>query len=335
MPSTQATTTRPHSEADILACIASHFSILSSDVLLGPGDDCAVLKSGDPLCISTDLFIENVHFRRSYFSAEDIGWKALAVNLSDLAACGASPAGFTVGLSLPPDTDMDIIHGLCTGMASLARQASIPLIGGDLSRADRLHLCLTVFGRTKAALRRGVAIPGDAVFLIGDIGLARIGLILLEQQGRPAIATWPAPCAAHLHPMPNLDAGLSLAHLATVWCPEQPELSRIGLMDVSDGLARDLPRLLGAYGAELHMPQLHPAILNLMQKQGESDPIQAARTQALQGGEDYALLGTCPPDRWKALLAALPSACLLGFVTASNTILMDGTPLYGGFDHFS
>ena len=137
------------SEDHILARIASHFPNEGPDVLLGRGDDCAVLGVSGPLCVSTDLFMEDVHFRRSYFTPEDIGWKALAVNLSDLTADGARPMGFTVGLSLPPDADMALVDGLCAGMAELAAQASVPLVGGDLSRADKLHLCLTVFGQAE------------------------------------------------------------------------------------------------------------------------------------------------------------------------------------------
>ena len=119
------------SEDHILARIASHFPNEGPDVLLGRGDDCAVLGVSGPLCVSTDLFMEDVHFRRSYFTPEDIGWKALAVNLSDLAADGARPMGFTVGLSLPPDADMALVDGLCAGMAELAAQASVPLVGGE------------------------------------------------------------------------------------------------------------------------------------------------------------------------------------------------------------
>lgn len=147
------------SEDHILARIASHFPNEGPDVLLGRGDDCAVLGVSGPLCVSTDLFMEDVHFRRSYFTPEDIGWKALAVNLSDLAADGARPMGFTVGLSLPPDADMALVDGLCAGMAELAAQASVPLVGGDLSRADKLHLCLTVFGQAEKTLLRGEAQP--------------------------------------------------------------------------------------------------------------------------------------------------------------------------------
>ncbi|MFQ8890572.1 MAG: thiamine-phosphate kinase [Bilophila wadsworthia] len=191
------------SEDHILARIASHFPNEGPDVLLGRGDDCAVLGVSGPLCVSTDLFMEDVHFRRSYFTPEDIGWKALAVNLSDLAADGARPMGFTVGLSLPPDADMALVDGLCAGMAELAAQASVPLVGGDLSRADKLHLCLTVFGQAEKTLLRGEAQPGDVIFLIGRTGLARAGLLLLEERGRAALNEWPIPCEAPCAPRPQ------------------------------------------------------------------------------------------------------------------------------------
>ena len=146
------------SEDHILARIASHFPNEGPDVLLGRGDDCAVLGVSGPLCVSTDLFMEDVNFRRSYFTPEDIGWKALAVNLSDLAADGARPMGFTVGLSLPPDADMALVDGLCAGMAELAAQASVPLVGGDLSRrqAPPLPDCVRTGGKDAPA-RRGTA----------------------------------------------------------------------------------------------------------------------------------------------------------------------------------
>ena len=205
------------SEDHILARIASHFPNEGPDVLLGRGDDCAVLGVSGPLCVSTDLFMEDVHFRRSYFTPEDIGWKALAVNLSDLAADGARPMGFTVGLSLPPDADMALVDGLCAGMAELAAQASVPLVGGDLSRADKLHLCLTVFGQAEKTLLRGEAQPGDVIFLIGRTGLARAGLLLLEERCRAALNEWPIPCEAHLRPAPRLKEGMRLSRLAADW----------------------------------------------------------------------------------------------------------------------
>ena len=322
------------SEDAILARIAFHFPNTGRDVLLGRGDDCAILESTSRLCISTDLFMEDVHFRRSYFTPQDIGWKALAVNLSDLAACGASPSGFTVGLSLPPDADMTLVDGLCEGMSGLAEQAAVPLVGGDLSRAERLHLCITVFGQTQTPLLRNVALPGDAVFLVGETGLARTGLQLFEEQGRSALSHWPVPCTAHLRPFPLLVEGRKLSALASRWNTENPSDARMGLMDLSDGLARDLPRLLGNRGAKLTLPQPHPSIVEVMHERSMPDPEQAARSQCLRGGEDYGLIGTCPENRLQELRSVIPGIVFLGFVTDDGVILVDEEPLCGGFDHF-
>lgn len=326
------------SEDHILARIASHFPNEGPDVLLGRGDDCAVLGVSGPLCVSTDLFMEDVHFRRSYFTPEDIGWKALAVNLSDLAADGARPMGFTVGLSLPPDADMALVDGLCAGMAELAAQASVPLVGGDLSRADKLHLCLTVFGQAEKTLLRGEAQPGDVIFLIGRTGLARAGLMLFEEQGRAALNGWPIPCEAHLRPAPRLKEGMRLSRLAADWGRGKgdPACGRLGLMDLSDGLARDLPRLVGpGMGADIGMPMPHTEILRFMRSSSEADPVAAAKRHAFLGGEDYALIGTCSPELAVHVMVANAETTMLGKVTEGGVIRVDGVPVSGGFDHFA
>ena len=326
------------SEDHILARIASHFPNEGPDVLLGRGDDCAVLGVSGPLCVSTDLFMEDVHFRRSYFTPEDIGWKALAVNLSDLAADGARSMGFTVGLSLPPDADMALVDGLCAGMAELAAQASVPLVGGDLSRADKLHLCLTVFGQAEKTLLRGEAQPGDVIFLIGRTGLARAGLLLLEERGRAALNEWPIPCEAHLRPAPRLKEGMRLSRLAADWGREKgdPTCGRLGLMDLSDGLARDLPRLVGpGMGADIDMPMPHTEILRFMRSRNEAEPVAAAKRHAFLGGEDYALIGTCAPELAVHVMVANAETTMLGKVTEGGVIRVDGVPVSGGFDHFA
>ena len=134
------------SEDAILHLLARHFPATHPSLLLGRGDDCAVLRGGQPLCVSTDLFLEDVHFRRSYFTPEDMGHKSLAVNISDVAACGGRPLGFTLGLGLPDYADMDWLDLFFRGMAALAGRHRMALAGGDLSRSDRLHICITVWG---------------------------------------------------------------------------------------------------------------------------------------------------------------------------------------------
>ena len=179
VPAPPSPSASPFSEDGILACLARHFPQTHASLLLGRGDDCAVLKAGRPLCVSSDLFLEDIHFRRSYFSPEDTGHKALAVNVSDLAACGARPLGFTLCLGLPDWVDMAWLEAFFSGMAALAGQQRMALAGGDLSRCQQLHISVTVWGETAEPggfLARGGSMPGDSLFVVGRVGLARVGL---------------------------------------------------------------------------------------------------------------------------------------------------------------
>ena len=303
------------SEDSILACLARHFPATHPSLLLGRGDDCAVLKAGTPLCVSSDLFLEDVHFRRSYFTPEEIGHKALAVNVSDIAACGGRPLAFTLALGLPDDVDALWLDRFFSGMAALAQEQRLALAGGDLSRSPFLHVSITIWGESYTGgdfLVRGGSMPGDSLFVVGRPGLARVGLQVLEKEGRAALEHWPAACAAHLLPVPQVDAGLMLARAGANARPP-------ALMDLSDGIMRDLPRLLGrtgesrarregdtgtatdsGLGAAILLPQgmLHPEVVRHARENG-LNPVH----EALLGGEDYALLGSCAPDMLPILLA--------------------------------
>lgn len=392
------------SEDHVLARIDRFFPEVPDlpGVRLGRGDDCAVLDGDGLLCVSTDLFMEGTHFRRAYFSPEDIGWKALAVNLSDLAGMGAVPVGFTAAISLPPDADADLADGLFQGMADLASLSRfggfspVPLVGGDLSRADRLHLCLTVFGRTERPLTRGGAMPGDVIFLVGRAGLARAGLLALEAAlaaregasggampvpGVPAgtdgtdagaaasaftmdaeavRACYPEAVAAHLRPLPRLAEGTRLSALAAALERERGESVRLGLMDLSDGLARDLPRLLGpGKGADIRLPKPHPEIARFLREAAGgrvgSEPGESGRSggtaaaagdeavrvtrHAWLGGEEYGLIGFCEPRFAAQVMVNAAEAVFLGHVTEDGRFLCNGLDCardFGpGFDHFS
>ena len=327
----------PFSENAILACMDKYFATAHPSLLLARGDDCAVLRPSGPLCLSTDLFLEDVHFRRAYFTPQEIGHKALAVNVSDLAACGAKPLAFTLGLGLPPDVDLSMLEGVFAGMSALAERLRMGLAGGDLSRSDKFCFSITVWGEGDARsgagchwLSRSGAQPGDVLFLIGSAGLARIGLELLESEGRKIMQKWPAACAAHLMPQPQVDAGQILSRLGQT---EHPPV----LMDVSDGLASDLPRLLGmprsGLGAELLIPEalLHRELTQYARAHGK-DPVR----EAYLGGEDYALLGACSPRLLSALHTALPGLWEIGVVTDSDGIRLNGARVREdlGFDHF-
>ncbi|MDR2819921.1 MAG: thiamine-phosphate kinase [Desulfovibrio sp.] len=316
------------SEDSILACISRYFPQDHPSLLLGRGDDAALLGNGSPLCVSSDLFLEDIHFRRSYFTPEETGHKALAVNISDLAACGAKPLGFTLCLGLPPEITMPWLEDFFNGMAALAGAQGMALAGGDLSRCERLHISITAWGEG-GFLSRGASLPGDCLFVVGDIGLARVGLRMLEAHGREALGDWPRACAAHLRPKPRTDAGLALALAGHNARPPS-------LMDVSDGIVRDLPRLLGqggALGTDVTLPDemLHPEVLRYAARY-HKNPAQ----EALLGGEDYALLGTCAPDMLQALEAGIPEFMRIGTVNEGGSFTCNGEPLdrLRGFDHF-
>jgi len=314
------------SEDDFLALLDAHFPRAGDGVLLGRGDDAAVVACPPRLCVTSDLFVEDVHFRRSYFSPAAVGAKALAVNLSDVAAMGAVPTGFVLGLVCPDDADRDYWDALLSGMAALAARHNLPLVGGDLSKGEKIAVSITVWGAPGPSgrfLARATGAPGDIVVALGDLGLARVGLAVLEKDGLGAAADWPAAVAAHLAPVPLLQAGLALAAIDGV----------TSCMDVSDGLARDLPRLLPpGCGADLFFTpaSLHPEVT--AHAAGHGRPPEKV---AFFGGEDYALLATITPTALAALRAALPQARAIGKVTAAPGYTLNGAPINErGFDHF-
>ena len=182
--------------------------------------------------------------------------------------------------------------------------------------------------------------PGDCLFLVGLPGLARVGLQEMEAHGRAALEHWPAACAAHLRPEPQVDAGLMLARAGLNARPP-------ALMDLSDGIMRDLPRLLGisgatgaartegaGLGASLLLPQglLHPEVVRHALQEGKN-PVH----EALLGGEDYCLLGSCAPDMLPVLHTAIPNFHSIGVVTDIPVIECNNENLAGlhGFDHFA
>ncbi|MFZ5428229.1 MAG: thiamine-phosphate kinase [Thermodesulfobacteriota bacterium] len=314
------------SEDEFLAAISARFTNEHPHMLLGRGDDCAVLTCPETMALTTDLFIEDVHFRRAYFSPADAGHKALAVNVSDMAGMGGEPVGFSLGLAGPPDTPASYWEGVLDGMAGLARELDIPLVGGDLNASDKIVMAVTLWGRQGKGgrfLERGRALPGDVLFVVGDIGLARVGLGVLEKNGPGAAGEWPEAVAAHLRPASRVADGLALANIRPVR----------GLMDVSDGLARDLPRFLGPkLGADIALDPdtLHPEVLRYAELAGE-DPAELA----VLGGEDYALLGACPRQIFLEVFTHVPGVWAVGEVSRTPGVRLGGKPFQRtGFDHF-
>ncbi|MEF2231061.1 MAG: thiamine-phosphate kinase [Pseudodesulfovibrio sp.] len=312
------------SEEQFLQLIDTCFPRDGQPLVLGRGDDCAVLAGDKQYCVSSDLFLEDVHFRRDYFTAGDIGYKALAVNLSDIAAMGALPVAFTMDLMAPADITDEFWNEFFQSMAMLARQNDMVLAGGDLSRADKLGVSITVFGVAKGDgkfLTRGNCAPGDTLFTVGDLGLARAGLMTLESLKDKAREAFPAAVNAHLRPKPKMLVGTLLKAAGAK-----------GLMDVSDGLARDLPRFLGPnLGADITLTaeQLNGNVLAFALAMGV-DPVE----EAILGGEDYALLGCSEPLNM-VRVKTVPGLTVIGAVTGTPGLTVNGKPFTAnGFDHF-
>lgn len=300
-----------------LGAFAAAGGALSGEAVpLGPGDDAALLRVRGTLAVTTDALVEGVHFRRAFATAAQVGHKALAVNLSDLAAMGARPTAFTCALALPADVDDAWLDGLARGLAALAARHGVVLAGGNFTRAGELSLTLTALGELPGQpLLRTVARPGDAVMLVGDVGVAAAELLWLEA-GR---ALPPGPSALH-EPEPRCEAGLLAARRL-----------RCGI-DVSDGLVQDLGHVAKASGVRVRLdfqriPRT-PRFDVLTAGLGE-----AARAHLLlAGGEDYALALCGPAGAAREL-----GATVIGRVEEGSGVEVDGLPPgtgLHGHDHF-
>ena len=326
---------------------------------VGIGDDCAVLpiRPHTQLAVSSDMLVEGTHFFPNT-NPRRLGHKALAVNLSDLAACGARPLAFTLALSLP-EVNEHWLSEFSAGLFELADAHHCPLIGGDTTRGP-LNLCITVLGevdvahgQTHALLRSGVQV-GDDIYVSGQLGDARWALMVLQGQleqpqalGVPhhgsSTPNLPLFTAAQLRleqPTPRVALGLALRGIAHA------------AIDVSDGLVGDLHHLLQASSAHLKTQEPLGASLNTEAALGlmaaaHTLPKDLVLRCVLSGGDDYELLFTAPPSARAAVqTAALASHTLvtrIGTVDATPSLrLLDaqgqelgGADKYKSFDHFS
>lgn len=284
---------------------------------LGIGDDCAIFRprgSPEELLFTTDLFIEDVHFRRSTHSASQIGYKALARGLSDLAAMGAEPRFCLLSLALPKSVDAKWISGFYRGLLALAREAGAPLAGGDLARAERLACDIVACGSAPVgkSLRRDGARAGNAIYVSGELGGSALGFEL--RAGKTAGKAW----QRHVRPQPRLALGIFL----------REKLRATAAMDLSDGLSLDLRRMCLASGVSA---SIDASIDTLPIFPG------ASLHQALHGGEDYELLFTVSKNtRVPSAFDGLPLT-RIGTIHKGRPglVLLSGDPLPPlGFDHF-
>ncbi|MCW2573108.1 MAG: thiamine-monophosphate kinase [Frankiales bacterium] len=270
----------------------------SPAVLLGPGDDAAVVATPDGRVVATtDVLVDGVHFRRDWSSAYDVGRKAAAANLADIAAMGARGTALLVGLAAPADLPVAWSLELTDGLRDEAELVGAAVVGGDVVRSDSLVISVTALGDLdgREPVTRAGAQPGDVVVLAGELGRSAAGLGLLAGGARDGELV-----DAHRRPTPPYEMGPAFALAgATSMC------------DVSDGLVADLGHIARASGVHIDL-----------------DP---ADELFLTGGEDHALVATLPSS-----VAVPAGARVIGRVLAGEPrVTVAGEPATGGWDHFA
>jgi len=279
-----------HDEDKLVGEIARRFPRgFSRGLGLGIGDDAALWKAkpGFASILTSDWFLEGSHFLREKHPPESVGWKCLARAASDIAAMGGAPSCFLLNLALPSTVTGKWLKGFLVGLRRAAGWLDCALAGGDTTRSNRILISVTVIGEIpegQEVLRSGARV-GDLVFVSGTLGEAEHGLQLLRESGGKARPVNPA-LRKHLYPEPRVDLGRWLAKnkLASA------------MMDLSDGLSSDLPRLCVAsgVGAQIHRGRL-PVLRGMAEK--------PAQQLALHGGDDYELLFTISPRKAASLPA--------------------------------
>ncbi len=290
---------------------------------LGIGDDASIVRHGRSFqLISTDLLIEDVHFRLHDVPMDMLAAKALAVNVSDIAAMGGRPQYFYLGLGFPGRLSPADLRRFFAGLARAARRWGVELAGGDTSRADKLLIAVTIVGESSRPLRRCGARPGDLVGITGTTGGSALGLrLLLAGESRSPFIR------LHQRPRPQCAKGRVLARFAHA------------MIDISDGLLLDLSRVLRAsnVGAVIDYEKIpRPAAFTRECRRRGLDE----KELVLSGGEDYELLFTVSPEREKLLRRTGTGYHVIGRITKGRRLRVQENgrrlPVAGlGFDHFA
>jgi thiamine-monophosphate kinase len=318
---TGPTTLAELGEFSLIAAMTDGFAA-AEDVLVGPGDDAAVLAVDGAVVTTVDVLVEGVHFRRDWSAAVDIGRKAVAVNVADLEAMGARARGFVIGFSAPAELEVRWALDLAAGLRQEAEAAQVSLLGGDTTRARDVTLAVTAYGVLdgRPPVRRSGARPGDVIAVVGRLGWAAAGLLVLGRGFRSPRAV----VEAQRVPQVPYGQGATAARAGAT-----------AMIDVSDGLLADLGHVARASGVGI---ELSTAALEV------GEPLQAVSAATgtdphrlvLTGGEDHALAASFSsadrvPPGWR----------VLGTVTEPGpdgpAVLVDGAPYEGaaGYDHFA
>jgi thiamine-monophosphate kinase len=304
-------------------------------VELGPGDDAAVVAAPDGRVVATtDVLLEGRHFRRDWSTAYDVGRKAAAQNLADIAAMGAAPTALLLGLVAPAELPATWAVELMDGLRDECQVAGAAVVGGDLVRGDTIMVSITALGdlQGRPAVMRSGARPGDKVAVTGWLGWSAAGYTVLSRGFRSPRAF----VEAHRRPEPPYHAG-----------PAAAQLGATAMVDVSDGLVADLGHIAVASGVHIDLRAADfdiPAQMKDIANAVGVDPL----TWVLSGGEDHALVATFPaetqlPARWRVIGEVLrlpggrppePRQAQAG--PARGTVTVDGAPWEqaGGWDHF-
>ncbi|MFG3418934.1 thiamine-phosphate kinase [Micromonospora sp. NPDC048063] len=289
-----------------------------STVLLGPGDDAAVVAAPDArVAASTDVLVEGRHFRRDWSAAREVGHRAAAANLADIAAMGAEPTALLVALCMPPELETGWAEELADGLGAEAAKVGASVVGGDMSASPTLTIAVTALGDLggRPPVTRSGARPGDVLALAGRTGYAAAGLTVLSRGFRtPRLLV-----EAYRRPEVPYRAG-----------PHAARLGATSMIDVSDGLLADLGHVAKASGVALDVRRDAFEVPRQMRDAAQAlgvDPY----SWLLTGGDDHALAATFPPA-----VALPPDWRPIGRVTAGSGVTVDGAPYDGpaGWDHF-
>jgi len=312
-------------ERDAVALFSRVFGRRVPGVAVGIGDDAAVLEPvKEKLVWTVDACLEGSHFERSLLSLEDVGYRAFHAAASDLAAMGARPIAALSALELPRGFSRRDLAELTRGQALAARECGSPIVGGNVARAGRLGVTTTLLGTARAPIARKGARPGDELWLIGEVGLAALGLTVLRASRRGPHRGAAALCVrAWRRPRALIAQGPRLVGRARA------------AQDVSDGLAGDILTLARAsrVRAVLELPALR-AVLRPELVRLAGDTPRSALDFALYGGEDYAIVASGPAARRPSF------ARRLGRIERGTGALLEDesgqrTPLRPGYDHLA
>ena len=285
-------------------------------VLIGPGDDAAQVSTANgSYLVSTDLLIEGRHFRRDWSTADDIGHKAAACNLSDINAMGGVANALTVGFGAPPDLPAQWVIDMMKGFIAECDLIGAKLVGGDVTASDKIVISVTAMGEAKTTVSRAGAMPGDVVAFAGQLGWAGAGFAALSRGFRsPKLAV-----DAHRVPHPPYAAG-----------PQAASIGATSMTDVSDGLLKDAGNIAAASGVAIDFEADCFAVAEPVATVGEALGVDPLRF-LLSGGDDYALVatfgaGTVLPKEWTRI----------GTVGDGAGVTVDGEPFEGtpGHEHF-